>query len=71
MSFMGLRTDKFNAVGDLIVLEIGVHIPVFHPFGYNGRLERIGHLDPLDRQDVVVYDLFSDEHLLAESLKVT
>ena len=68
---MGSRTDKFNTVGVLVIPEVSVHIPVFHPFGYNGRPERIGHLDPLDRQDVVVYDLFSDDHLLAESLKVT
>lgn len=28
---MGYQTDKFDTVSDLITLEVGVHIPVFHP----------------------------------------
>jgi len=68
---MGSRTDKFGTVGDFIIREVGVHVPPFHPFGYDSKPEASNHLDPLNRMDVVMFDLFGDQHLLTESLRVT
>ena len=68
---MGPRTDKFSTVSDLVILEVGVHIPVFHPFGHDAKLGLIDHLDTLDRQDVVIFDLFRNQHLLAKFLEAT
>jgi len=68
---MGPRTDKFSTVGDLVILEVSVHIPVFHPFGYDAKLEPIDHLNSLNRQDVVISDLFGNQHFLTKSLEVT
>jgi len=53
---MRRRTDELGAVGDLIILEVGVHVPTFHPFGYDAKPEAFNHLDPLNRQDVVMFD---------------
>jgi len=68
---MGPRTDKFSTVGDLVILEVNVHIPAFHPFGYDGKLRPIDHLNSLNRQDVVIFDLFGNQHFLTKSLEVT
>ena len=56
----GARTDEFNAVANFVFIEVGVHIPTFHPFGYNAKVEDISHLDPLDDQDVVMFDFFAN-----------
>ena len=48
-----------------------MHIPVFHPFGYDAKPGLISHLDPLDRQDVVIFDLFGNQHFLTKSLQIT
>ena len=64
---MRSRTDRLGAVGDFIIPEVGVavRVPAFHPFGYDAKLEAIKHLD------VVIFDLFGNQHLLIESLRVT
>ena len=67
---MRFTTDKFHAVGDLIILEIGMEIPVVHPFGHDAQLQALGHLDSLDCQDIFVFDVFGNQHFLAEPLKV-
>jgi TRAP-type mannitol/chloroaromatic compound transport system permease large subunit len=66
---MRFTTDKFHAVGDLIILEIGMEIPVVHPFGHDAQLQALGHLDSLDCQDIFVFDVFGNQHFLAEPLK--
>ena len=69
---MRSKTHNLSTIGDLIVLEKGMHIPVFHPFGHDAKVElSINHLDSRDRQDVVVFDLFGNQHLLTEPLEVT
>ena len=68
---MGPRTDKFSTVSDLVIPEVCLHIPVFHPFGHDAKHGLIDHLDTLDRQDVVIFDLFRNQHLLAKFLEVT
>ena len=65
------RTDEFNAVGFPVMLKVGAHIPVFHPLGYDAKLEIVYHLDTLDGQNVVVIDLLGDQHLLTKPLRVT
>ena len=64
------RTDEFKAVGFLVVLKVGAHIPVFHPFGYDAKLGVTNHLDPLNGQDVVMLDLSGNQHRFTESPKV-
>ena len=67
---MGSKTHKLCTVGDQIILEEGMHIPVLHPFGHDTKVELfINDLDSRDRQDVVVLDLFGNQHLLTESLE--
>jgi hypothetical protein len=68
---MRFTTDKFHAVGDLVILEIGMEIPEVHPFGHDAQVQALSHLDSLDCQDIFVFDMFGNQHLLAESLKVT
>jgi len=68
---MRSRTDKFSTVSGLVFLEVGTHIPVFHPLGYDTKRDPIKDLDSLDRHDVVVSDLFGNQHLLTEFLEVS
>ena len=69
---MGSKTDKLSTVGGQIILEKSMHIPVLHPFGHDAKVELfINHLDSRDGQDVVVLDLFGNQHLLTEPLEVT
>jgi hypothetical protein len=49
-----ILTDKFDAVGVIVVIKVGPNVPVFHPSIYDGEFAVIGHLNPLDRQDVGV-----------------
>ena len=70
--WMGSKTHKLSTVGDRIILEKSMHIPVFHPFGHDAEVELfINHLNTRDRQDVVILDLFGNQHLLTEPLEVT
>jgi hypothetical protein len=65
---MESKTDEFDAVGVLVAPKVSEHMPVFHPLGHNAEL--VIHLDSHDRHDIVVFDLFGNQHLLTESLKV-
>jgi len=68
---MRSRTDKFSTVNGLVFLEVGTHIPMFHPLGYDAKRDPINYLDSLDRHDVVVSDLFGNQHLLTKFLEVS
>ena len=65
-----MKTDKFIAV-DVVVLEVGNEVPVFHPRGHDAEARVTSHLDPCDCQNIGIRDLFGHEHLLAEVLRVT
>ena len=68
---MRSRTDKLGAVSGLCFLEVGTHIPVFHPLGYDAKHDPINYLDSLDRHNVVVSDLFGNKHLLTKFLEAS
>jgi len=68
---MRLRTDKLSTVSGLVFLEVGTHIPMFHPLGYDAKHDPINHLDSLDCHDVLVSDMFGNQHLLTKVLEVS
>jgi len=68
---MRLRTDKLSTVSVLFFLEVGTHIPEFHPLGHDAKRDPINHLDSLDRHDVLVSDMFGNQHLPTKVLEVS
>ena len=65
------RADKFDAVGVRVIVDVSMHIPVFHPLGYDAKLDSINYSDSVDCQDVIVIDQFGNQDLLAKSLEIT
>ena len=65
------KTDKFDAVGVRVIPNVSFHILVFHPLGYDVKLDSINHLDSVDCQDVAVIDQFGNQDLLAKLLEIT
>jgi len=65
---MRLRTDKLSTVSILVFLKVGTHIPEFHPLGHDAK--PINHLDSLNRHDILVSDIFGNQHLLTKVLEV-
>lgn len=63
-----IHADELEAVGNGTVSEVGVHVPVFHPYRYDAELGVAIHLDPFDCQNVGIHDLFGNQHLLTKPL---
>ena len=73
---MGIQTNQVNAVEVLITtfFEVGAHVPVFHPWRHDAKargIRGIRNLDSNDCQDVGIRNVFGNQHLLTEPLRVT
>jgi len=68
---MRLRTDQLSMVSGLVFLKVGTHIPMFHPLRYNAKCDPFNYLGSLNCHDIVVSDLFGNQHLLTKSLEVS
>ena len=68
---MRLRTDKFSTVSGLVFLKVSTHVPMFHPLRYDAKHGPINYLDSLNCHDIVIFDLFGNQHLLTKSLEVS